>query len=104
MDECLLGASLSKCSSLVIFTYGVICKLPTLGIAWGGEMMRYYAPCRSLKPYREMDLEILAHGKQSATRGELGDVANPLKATVESGNYIGGLLGRWISSRRKSKT
>ena len=98
------GGILVQCGSLVIFAYGVICILPTLGIAWGAKMKRGYAPYRSLKPYRVMGLGLLEQGQQSSTHDELGNVEYPLKDTVVMCNYLDALLGRGVSSRSKSKT
>ena len=49
-------------------------------------MKWYYAPYRSLKPYRVMGSGLSAQAHQSSIRAELGKVEYPLKATVALGN------------------
>ena len=68
--------------SVLIFIYGVISILPTLGIGRRKKMQRYYVPYRSLNPCVVHGVDLFAHADQTSIHEELGGIAHPLIATV----------------------
>ena len=59
-----------------------------MGISWDGDMKWFYAPYRSLKPYKVYCLELVVQTYQSASHEEIGEIPFPQKATANLDNNI----------------